>query len=750
MKQSSLVRKTLVSVITLFAVITVTTSLFSIRTISDYLTDEYVSKGKAIAEGIANSTAEIILNRDASTVQALIDQYSATEGVAYVYVTDENGAMLSHTFVPRVPADLGDRKGDRESTAIRYQKMKKYGDIIDVSAPILFGVAGYTHIGMSRDVIKGHVFLAIRKSIVFMSLIFVFSTAAILIMAKRISRPLKILTRYAREVAADNIYVPEDIRKEVMDISSGAGNIGEEIRVLAEALSSMTQRLTENIKDLDKKVWERTSELEDTLVKLKALDEMKSSFLSTVSHELRTPLTSVLGFADIIRKQLDQDLLPLITVTDKKTERSIKRVREHIDIITTESRRLTTLINDVLDISKMEAGKVEWRTEPLNFQEIITRAVSATSVLFKNKGVEVVCDVQTDLPVAVGDRDRFIQVLINLLSNAAKFSDKGTVTCSAQRQGDDIVVGVQDEGLGIAREDCGKVFDKFKQVGDTLTDRPAGTGLGLSICKQIVEHHGGYISVDSVPGKGSRFSFTVPTDGPKPKTMDMELLVRHLDEYEVRGEAAPDARCKNILVVDDQAHIRSLLKYELEAAGYNVREAADGIEAVNDARENRPDLIILDIMMPVMNGIDAAAVLKSNPATGDIPIIVLSILEDENKGYRVGVDRYLKKPINVPALLSEVQSLLLRNKSSKKVLIIDENESAIKSLSRMLEARGYTVIGAHDMSECLGLALSVRPNLIIIDISTSNKNDLLKSIKLEKSLETVTCILVGGETGVNS
>ncbi len=241
-----------------------------------------------------------------------------------------------------------------------------------------------------------------------------------------------------------------------------------------------------------------------------AASEAKSVFLSNVSHELRTPLTSVLGFAKIIKKRLEEKVFPLIPKSDRKAQYAVAQVSENLDVVVIEAERLTALINNVLDLAKIEAGKVEWNMTAVAVPEIIERAMAATASLFENTGLKFVKDLDGELPQIAGDQDKLIQVLINLISNAAKFTQKGSVTCRAERRYGEVVISVSDTGIGIAPQDQADVFDKFKQVGDTLTDKPKGTGLGLTICKEIVEHHGGRIWVESELGKGSTFSFALP------------------------------------------------------------------------------------------------------------------------------------------------------------------------------------------------------------------------------------------------
>ncbi|HEX3660326.1 MAG TPA: GAF domain-containing protein [Acidobacteriaceae bacterium] len=472
-------------------------------------------------------------------------------------------------------------------------------------------------------------------------------------------------------------------------------------------------------------------------------DAAKSSFLSTVSHELRTPLTSVLGFAKIIRRRLQERLFPLIPDDDRKVQQAKQQVIENLNVVVSEGERLTKLIDDVLDLAKIEAGKFTWNMGTVSIADVIERATAATASLFEAKKLQLIRDVDPDLPSVTGDQDRLIQVVINLISNAVKFTDSGSIACAARLQENELVVTVKDSGIGIAAADQAKVFEKFKQVGDTLTDKPKGTGLGLPICKEIVEYHGGRIWVESAPGKGSTFLFTLPIVAkpaqlsllPEKRSLDFESLVRQL-RVTVSGQ---NGHSKSVLVVDDDPNIRSLLQQELTEAGYGVRLAEDGRQALALIREETPGLVILDVMMPEMNGFDVAAVLKNDPATMDIPIIILSIVEDKERGIRLGVDRYLTKPIDTRSLFHEVDSLLGQGKSKKKVMVVDEDSSTIRTLTDVLEARGYQVVDS-DGRDLLKQAVASRPDIIILN-SLLSGSDGVRSLRFEKGLENVLFLI---------
>ena len=275
--------------------------------------------------------------------------------------------------------------------------------------------------------------------------------------------------------------------------------------------------------ELEARVDERTAELTRTNERLthevtirkraeeaaEAANRAKSDFLSMVSHEIRTPLTSVLGFAVIIEKRLRQLLAPLVADSPRQS-RQADQIFENLGIIVSEGERLKHLINDVLDLAKLEAGKMAFRRDRVNPENVVQHVMAASAGLIQGKDVRLETIIEGSLPEVLGDRDRLIQVLVNLVSNALKFTEKGTVTCRARAQGHYVVVDVADTGIGIPESEHHKVFEKFNQIGASLTNKPKGTGLGLAICRHIVESHGGRIFFVSQPGAGSTFTFTLP------------------------------------------------------------------------------------------------------------------------------------------------------------------------------------------------------------------------------------------------
>jgi signal transduction histidine kinase len=241
------------------------------------------------------------------------------------------------------------------------------------------------------------------------------------------------------------------------------------------------------------------------------IDRMKTEFLANVSHELRTPLTSVLGFASLIQEKLETYIFPHLPADNPKIQKMVGKVTNNIDIIVSEAERLTALINDVLDIAKMESGIIEWQVQPASPIEIVERAIATVMPMLENKNLTLVRQFVPDPPLILVDQDRIMQVVINLLSNAIKFTETGVITCRISDKNDRLEISISDTGMGLAYENRELIFDRFNQGGNVFTNKPDGTGLGLPICKQIVEHHGGKIWVESHLSQGSTFYFTIPT-----------------------------------------------------------------------------------------------------------------------------------------------------------------------------------------------------------------------------------------------
>ena len=464
-------------------------------------------------------------------------------------------------------------------------------------------------------------------------------------------------------------------------------------------------------------------ELEKANERLRELDRLKDNFLSTVSHELRTPLTSIKSFVEIL----------LTYDEDKSTQ------KEFLGIINEESDRLTRLINDFLDISKIQAGRVQWKTEEVNIPDVVTStSFTAKPLLDKNK-LHMLVDLESNLPKVLFDKDRLAQVFTNLLGNAIKFTPEGgqvsLVIKNSNDQNGYITVSITDTGIGIAPENHSRIFENFGQVGDVLKDRPKGTGLGLPISKKIIEYYGGKIWIESELGKGATFKFTLPI------APDINKPALKADNPTA---SAQTSNGKTILVVDDEANIRLFIKHELAAKGHTVIEAAGGKEAVELARKHHPDLITLDIMMPDLDGFDVTAVLKNDPQTASIPILIITVVEDMQKAFRLGANDYLTKPISLNLMLQKVNNLLAGKQ--KQIFCVDDDKATLKSLEFELGKCGFITKCCDNGRQALHLIEENPPDLIILDINMPDMSgiEVMQKLKSNPQTEKIPVVIVTG------
>ena len=466
----------------------------------------------------------------------------------------------------------------------------------------------------------------------------------------------------------------------------------------------------------------------------KEVDKMKTEFISTVSHELRTPLTSVLGFANNTYNFYRKNIVPALPNDNEKLNKRSKMIEENLSIITLEGERLTRLIDDILDIAKMEAGKIEWNIQEIDTVDICRQAISAISGYPKSSQVKIFFKAPENVRPAKGDPDRLVQVITNLISNALKFTERGSVTLKVEPENNCVKVSVSDTGNGINEEQLGKVFDKFKQAGNTLTDKPIGTGLGLPICKEIIQHLGGTIWAESEVGKGSSFCFTLNYYSEEKKKRISQIFhikKRIVEEVTQKINAYDMVRGVNILIVDDELNVRKFLRQDLELKGYNILEAESGTQAIIKAKDkdNHVDLILLDIMMPNVDGFDVLSAIKTNEELAHIPIIVISAYEVEQKVYRLGADSFLHKPIDKIQLEKNISSLLRNEESKKKILVIDSNDNIIVDIMSYLEEKGHVVSSASNCEDGLEKAHNERPDVIMLDLAMPDIKNGLEMIR---------------------
>ena len=436
--------------------------------------------------------------------------------------------------------------------------------------------------------------------------------------------------------------------------------------------------------------------LSQTVAALEAAGAAKSDFLASMSHELRTPLNAIIGFSSLMSAQAEVD-------------GSLTVPREWVEHIRSGGEHLLALINDVLDLAKVEAGRLELATEAIDLGHAVATSVAGIRPLADRKHQTI--DVTMGSLITVeADPGRLRQILYNLLSNAIKYTpDGGCIEVIAARANDEIQLSVRDNGVGIAADDQERVFEEFRQVGDQA-QRVTGTGLGLALTRRLVEAHGGRIGVQSELGAGSTFTVTFPDTQPvevRPEPADLLLL-----------EAMPEVS-QDILLIEDEASSARLLQTYMVKAGHHVRVASDGERGLAMARASKPGAIVLDILLPGIDGWEVLRQLKSEPGLRDVPVIIATVVDERGVGLALGAVDYLVKPVDPKALLDRLGRYTFTTKvrtRAMSVLAIDDDPVALDIIEDTLEPLGFDVRRAASGREGIELAHSVGADLVICDL----------------------------------
>ena len=446
---------------------------------------------------------------------------------------------------------------------------------------------------------------------------------------------------------------------------------------------------------------------------LREADRLKDEFMAVVSHELRTPLTAISGYADILLRRLSGPL-------NERQERQVTGVRD-------ASRRLLSLINDLLDVSKLEAGTLDLHPGALDPSSVIDRAAASVRVIASTKGVSIfVRESAQPLPAVRADDERLQQILTNLLMNAIKFTPQGGsvwIAAAAQQvpTGAEVVFRVEDTGVGLAPSQLARVWDRFYQAESSSTRRFGGAGLGLSIVRRLAELHGGRVEAASAGvGRGSTFAVYLPAADPGDMAVPQLRPApgtRAAEPVSARDDVAEDDATPLVLVVEDDVHIATVLRTYLEADGYRVEVAHDGQQAIEAARRLSPFAITLDISLPKLDGWSVLNALKREPATADIPVVVVSIVDNRDFGLVLGATDYLVKPIDHERLRAVLASLSsVRAPGNGTVLVVDDDPALREVLSSLLADDGWRVTTAADGHAALEAVDRARPTAMVLDL----------------------------------
>jgi signal transduction histidine kinase/CheY-like chemotaxis protein len=522
------------------------------------------------------------------------------------------------------------------------------------------------------------------------------------------ARPIERLVAAAKQVSGGNF-------KERVLVSDFFGR--DEITELSQNFNAMTERLEDLYEGLEQRVSERTHELADAMQELavardKALEanRAKSTFLANMSHELRTPLNAIIGYSEMLQEEAQDfgydDFIP------------------DLEKIGKAGTHLLSLINDILDLSKIEAGKMDLSLETFDLYSLIDEIITTITPLIEKNHNQLVVQASKALGQITSDNTKMRQVIFNLLSNAAKFTSNGTITLDVQRvllDGiDQIEVRVIDTGIGMTPEQVKKLFQEFTQADSSTTRKYGGTGLGLTISRHFCRMMGGDVSVTSDYGKGSVFLVRLPAVVRKTKgdTQEQPTLtpaaIRPVVLPAVEGSAT-------VLVIDDDATVRDLLVRLLERENFHVITAETGAEGIRLAREHRPRVITLDVMMPGMDGWAVLTALKADALLADIPVIMLTMLDSQNLGFALGATDYMVKPIDRARLLSVLNRYRraltpTQQKQVGHVLIVEDDAEIRELVRRTLEKENWRTMEAENGRVGLARVAAAIPEVILLDL----------------------------------
>ena len=607
----------------------------------------------------------------------------------HAYVVDAQGRLIAHPDISLVLrntdmsrlAQMRAARGESDSPSETVQEAENIEGrkVLTASAPVA-PLGWRVFVELPADEAYAPLYAALQRLGLILLAALGFAVLAGMFLAGRMVGPIQALRAGAARIGSG------DLSQRI------AIKTGDELEALANQFNDMAGRLQESYAGLEQKVEERTREVEEKSRQLEIASQHKSQFLASMSHELRTPLNAIIGLTEMMVTNAAR------FGTEKAAEplRRVHRAGSH----------LLGLINQVLDLSKIEAGKLELSPETVTLAPLIDEVIGTARQLAEQNKNRLVVESQENLGSLTVDPMRLRQILFNLLSNACKFTKDGRVTLRVRKVVDGrtwIEFAVADTGIGMTPEQQAKLFEEFTQADSSTARQYGGTGLGLAITRKLARMMGGDVTLTSEAGKGSTFTVRLPASTDVPA------------EAPISSDRGRSTRADCVLVIDDDATARELISDHLKAGGFSVVTAAGGVEGIKLAKELQPTAITLDVMMPDLDGWSVLAALRQNSELADIPVIMVSIVDDKRRGIALGAAGYLTKPIDRERLHRLVRRFQAPTRATR-VLMVEDDASQRERMLGWLERPQWMVREAANGREALDLLRKDKPDVILLDL----------------------------------
>jgi signal transduction histidine kinase/CheY-like chemotaxis protein len=642
-----------------------------------FLQKQSVQQAIALSEMLAANSSSWVLASDVVGLSEILSYQKRYPGLDYSMVISERGQVLAHTNAEFIGRYLNDEisynllnSEAKPTTQILWQT-ERY---LDIASPIMSAtqLIGWARVGISTSHVEENLQVVTRNGLLYTLLAILVGIIFAILMARGLTAGMKNL-----------LHVTDKVRQGERQVRADETRY-DEVGRLGVAFNEMVIAIDKSDREL-------------TIAKEAAEDSSraKSQFIANMSHELRTPLNAIIGYSEMLKDELN--------------ELETEDISSDLAKINAAGRHLLGLINDVLDLSKIESGKMEIYNETFDIQKVLKEVVVTIKILLEQRNNQFKFECEANIGLMYSDVTKIRQVLFNLLSNASKFTENGTISLQVKKQWikevEWVSFAITDTGIGISREQQKKLFKAFSQVDASTTRKYGGTGLGLLITKRFTEMLGGKVSIESELGKGTTFVVQFPTK------MASRQIIPELEQ------ALPVLKDKQptILIIDDDENVRDLLSRHIKQLGYQVVTAQSGLEGLQLAHQIKPQLITLDVMMPQMDGWAVLAELKDDSRVKHIPVIMLSMIENHELGYSLGAAEYLLKPVDQHQIAQVLNKYSLSSRH-RKVLVIEDDMMIRDMMKHMLHKYDWEVISANNGKVGLEKVQTQQPDIILLDL----------------------------------